>query len=177
MNPRLRNLSCILAVLGASLLVAACSTGSNGGTNGGTSGGSSGGMPSPGPACSGWAQTSDCVASGPREAQNDKPCDQDLDPGWSGYCECGGGHVGLDCGHVVISCDDACQIASERPGSCLRWKQTSYCLSTGPREPFNDKDCLTFLDPGWSGYCECGQKVVELNCGHPSLTCAEACAE
>jgi hypothetical protein len=158
----------VTGALGVLALVVGCTNGS-GSPTGSTSSASS--------TCSGWAQTSQCSASGPREPQNDKPCGEDLDPGWSGYCQCGGGDVGMNCGHVVISCDEACVVAATSAGSCIGWKQTSDCSAIGPREPQNDKSCSTTLDSGWSGYCECGQKVVQLDCGHAAITCDQACAQ
>ena len=121
----------VSGALGVLALVVGCTNG-GGSATGSTSSASS--------TCSGWAQTGQCLASGPREPQNDKPCGEDLDPGWSGYCQCAGGDVGMDCGHVVISCDDTCQVASQPAGSCIGWKQTSDCASTGPREDWNDQD-------------------------------------
>lgn len=126
--------------------------------------------------CSGWAQTSDCVATGPREPQNDQGCATPLSPGWSGYCECGSGHLGFDCGHVVITCSQVCSDAVQPAGTCIGWHQTSECAAAGPLEPQNDQDCSTPIQSSWSGYCECADRVVGFDCGHSVITCAEACA-
>jgi hypothetical protein len=81
----------------------------------------------------------------------------------------------MNCGHVQISCDEACLVASEPAGSCIAWRQTTECSGTGPRQPENDQGCGMVLEPGWSGFCECGQQVVQMDCGHSEVTCAQAC--
>jgi len=66
------------------------------------------------------------------------------------------------------------------PGrGCVGWRQTGGCVSTGDREPDNDKDCGTLIWTIWSGYCECewGKHLdVGGSCTHRRFTCAEACA-
>lgn len=43
--------------------------------------------------CVQWRQTGDCRSDGPREPHLDRPCDQLVDTGMSGFCECGGGRT------------------------------------------------------------------------------------
>lgn len=142
--------------------------------------------PRPGAACVGWRQTGGCSAKGDREPSNDKACDVDIESGWSGFCECVGGVVGVGCNHPQNNCANVCRQAlwSEapppppvRPGSaCVSWRQTGGCSATGPREPSNDKSCDARIESGWSGYCECeGGGRVGLDCNHSRGTCAQAC--
>jgi hypothetical protein len=143
--------------------------------------------PRPGGACVAWRQTGACAATGPREPGNDKPCHVEIEPGWSGFCECAGGAIiGANCGHPRNNCSNVCRQAfwSEappppppRPGAaCVAWRQTGACAATGPREPHNDKPCHVEIEPGWSGFCECaGGAIIGANCGHQRSTCAEAC--
>lgn len=59
---------------------------------------------------------------------------------------------------------------------CVAWRQTGMCSATGPREPWNDKDCGASIDSGWSGFCECVFQSIGADCGHPVNTCASVCA-
>jgi len=142
--------------------------------------------PPAGAACVAWRQTGGCAATGRREPSNDKACQAEIQPGWSGFCECVGGVVGADCGHPRNSCDSVCRQAfwSEAGpppppptgAGCLAWRQTGGCSATGRREPNNDKDCQIQIQPGASGYCECEGGVTNgADCGHPQLSCALAC--
>jgi len=64
--------------------------------------------------CVGWRQTGDCNADGPREPNNDKPCDASIDGRSSGFCECGDGRIirKPGCAHGEFSepftCKDEC---------------------------------------------------------------------
>mmetsp|Transcript_8169 Transcript_8169/g.17835 ORF Transcript_8169/g.17835 Transcript_8169/m.17835 type:complete len:475 (-) Transcript_8169:106-1530(-) len=64
--------------------------------------------------CVSWRQTKGCDANGEREAQNDKPCDQEISARSSGFCECGAGRVvkkpGCEHGEFEepFSCRDVC---------------------------------------------------------------------
>ncbi len=143
--------------------------------------------PAPGAACLGWRQTGACSAKGPREPDNDKACDADIDSGSSGFCECVGGLVGADCGHPRNNCRNICRQAlrfeapppppARRPSAaCVGWRQTGGCSATGPREPGNDKGCNVRIESGWSGYCECaGGGRIGADCDHPLGTCAQTC--
>lgn len=42
--------------------------------------------------CIGWRQTGGCSSEGVREVNGDKGCDQQIDTGSSGFCECGEGY-------------------------------------------------------------------------------------
>jgi hypothetical protein len=64
-------------------------------------------------------------------------------------------------------------------GACISWRQTGGCISTGAREPDNDKGCDVKIWSIWSGYCECDwgdHKAVGGSCTHPRFTCREACS-
>ena len=41
--------------------------------------------------------------------------------------------------------------------SCVMWRQTGGCVSSGNRESWNDKACSTYIKEGQSGYCECAE--------------------
>eukprot|EP01012_Entosiphon_sulcatum_P008827 TRINITY_DN14848_c0_g1_i1.p1 TRINITY_DN14848_c0_g1~~TRINITY_DN14848_c0_g1_i1.p1 ORF type:complete len:1003 (-),score=169.22 TRINITY_DN14848_c0_g1_i1:8-3016(-) len=57
------------------------------------------------------------------------------------------------------------------------WRQTSYCKADGPRQAQFDKPCSQEIPGGMSGYCECeGKTVKPADCGHPTLRCADFCA-
>jgi hypothetical protein len=64
------------AVLCGAALVVGCSSSTNAPTDVSSDGGP---IPPNSSSCSGWAQTGDCVATGPLQPQNDQPCDVDLD--------------------------------------------------------------------------------------------------
>jgi hypothetical protein len=61
-----------------------------------------------GSACIMWRQTSQCIATGPRETFNDKACATLVESGASGFCECSGRTVGFDCGHASFTCSAVC---------------------------------------------------------------------
>jgi hypothetical protein len=131
-------------------------------------------------ACVAWRQTGQCAARGPREPQNDKACDVNINSGWSGFCECSAGTVGVGCGHATPTCNQVCAAGSwpgqPTSGSCLAWRQTGQCAANGPREPQNDKACDVNINSGWSGFCECSTGNVGVGCGHSTPTCAQVCA-
>jgi len=144
-------------------------------------------LPAPGTACVSWRQTGMCVATGPREPGNDRPCPDAIQSGWSGFCECAGGtFVGADCGHPVNNCLTVCsQVTWSAPmivpaplpaSACVAWRQTGMCRATGPREPSNDKPCGAQIASGWSGFCECASGRVGVDCGHSVSNCQQACA-
>ncbi len=71
--------------------------------------------PAPGAACLAWRQTAECSATGRREPHNDKGCQAEINPGWSGFCECeGGAIIGADCGHPPSTCAEACRAGGWR---------------------------------------------------------------
>lgn len=73
-----------------------------------------------------------------------------------------------------LSADDGHPL-SGGASACVMWRQTSNCISTGPREPYNDKTCATVVGPGASGYCECAGRTVGFDCGHADITCSAVC--
>jgi hypothetical protein len=131
-----------------------------------------------GGSCVAWRQTGRCAADGPREPQNDKACNVAIDSGWSGFCDCDFGRVGVGCGHAQLSCNRVCASGSWTPParSCVAWRQTGRCAADGPREPQNDKTCNVAIDSGWSGFCECSGGNVGVGCGHAVRNCTEVCA-
>lgn len=64
--------------------------------------------------CVAWRQTGDCSADGGREPDQDKSCDEAIDSGMSGFCECGGGRTvrkpGCEAGQLsdAFRCRDEC---------------------------------------------------------------------
>jgi len=128
-----------------------------------------------------WRQTADCRANGPREPEKDRGCDEVVEPGQSGYCECyeEDGETRrayeADCrGTAPFTCKVACS------GFC-EWHQTAGCDPKGEREPENDKPCETRIPSGISGYCECGedrQHAKESFCdkNQDPFSCLEACS-
>jgi hypothetical protein len=144
-------------------------------------------LPGSGSACVAWRQTAQCSATGRREPDNDRACEDMLSAGWSGYCECGGGRfVGADCGHPANNCLTVCSKASwsapmmvpspSAPSACVAWRQTGGCRASGRRETSNDKACDARIESGWSGFCDCaGGERIGVDCGHPPSTCASAC--
>jgi len=74
-----------------------------------------------------------------------------------------------------LSADDGHPL-SGGTGACVMWRQTSDCVSSGPREPQNDKSCTTPVDAGASGYCDCaGGRSIGFDCGHGVITCSAVC--
>eukprot|EP01062_Namystynia_karyoxenos_P076316 TRINITY_DN7470_c0_g1_i1.p1 TRINITY_DN7470_c0_g1~~TRINITY_DN7470_c0_g1_i1.p1 ORF type:complete len:789 (+),score=161.35 TRINITY_DN7470_c0_g1_i1:132-2369(+) len=66
------------------------------------------------------------------------------------------------------------------PGSpCVAWRQTAGCDPHGPRESQYDRSCLDLVQPGASGYCDCGSglRAAESPCGHAAFTCSARCRE
>eukprot|EP00401_Gymnodinium_catenatum_P027683 CAMPEP_0117623376 /NCGR_PEP_ID=MMETSP0784-20121206/88615_1 /TAXON_ID=39447 /ORGANISM="" /LENGTH=453 /DNA_ID=CAMNT_0005427325 /DNA_START=71 /DNA_END=1428 /DNA_ORIENTATION=+ len=132
--------------------------------------------------CVSWRQTGSCSPHGRRERAGDKPCSQLVETGSSGFCECAGGlKVRMsDCDHRPFQCSTAC-LEYERY-TCISWRQSSGCSADGASEPQNDKSCDQKIDPGASGFCECGggRKVKRPGCemGHDfePFTCAEQCS-
>jgi len=63
-----------------------------------------------------WRQTGDCSPDGPREPQQDLPCDEAISGQASGYCECEGGRKAQlsNCGHVGFTCKQACLFTEGR---------------------------------------------------------------
>ena len=84
-------------------------------------GGGGGAQPPAPPAslgCVSWRQTAGCDPNGKREPQNDKPCDDPIPHGFSGYCECEGGvrREQVACDHGVLpSCEHACRSPPPAP--------------------------------------------------------------
>ena len=62
--------------------------------------------------------------------------------------------------------------------NCTAWRQTGNCNPDNSREPLNDRDCLSAIQDGWSGYCECrdGSRQMTKGCEAGGFdTCYEAC--
>eukprot|EP00756_Hemistasia_phaeocysticola_P004642 Hpha_TRINITY_DN12931_c0_g1::TRINITY_DN12931_c0_g1_i1::g.164262::m.164262 len=60
--------------------------------------------------CRAWRQTAGCTALGERETMADAACDEMIQSGQSGYCECTTGkRVEFDCGHTQLTCEEACK--------------------------------------------------------------------
>ena len=110
--------------------------------------------------CRAWRQTHGCSANGRRDAASDRGCDDDIDAGASGFCECVGAdgrpmNVRLSaCDHAVFKCTTECARASHY--QCDGWRQTGNCSADGLREPERDLLCSTRVPAGVSGFCECG---------------------
>ena len=67
----------------------------------------------PNPSCLGFRQTAGCNPLGPREAANDKECDEMVPPGVSGYCECRSVNTSkVTCNHLPFSCAEVCDAAT-----------------------------------------------------------------
>ena len=68
--------------------------------------------------CQGWRQTGGCSPDGPREPDGDRPCDEPIRQGNSGYCQCGDGsgrskaeeeRAGyVTCQHSAFTCRETC---------------------------------------------------------------------
>lgn len=62
--------------------------------------------------CISWRQTKDCSGSGEREPHGDRSCNQIIESGASGYCECkadGNDETyPFDCAHRKLKCDKIC---------------------------------------------------------------------
>eukprot|EP01062_Namystynia_karyoxenos_P028937 TRINITY_DN21844_c0_g1_i1.p1 TRINITY_DN21844_c0_g1~~TRINITY_DN21844_c0_g1_i1.p1 ORF type:complete len:155 (+),score=48.17 TRINITY_DN21844_c0_g1_i1:178-642(+) len=60
--------------------------------------------------CVAWRQTGECRGDGPREGTADSPCEETIQSGRSGFCECqGGARAEHSCGHEPLSCEAACK--------------------------------------------------------------------
>lgn len=134
--------------------------------------------------CVKWRQTGGCTPTGNREPDGDRKCSQEIQPGASGYCECGASGKRRKarlstCDHRPFTCKDACQQLERY--QCVSWRQTGGCDSDGPREDKNDMPCDRQIDPGSSGFCECGggRKVRKPGCEKGEFaepfTCQDVC--
>merc|ERR1712224_241603 len=132
-----------------------------------------------------WRQTGSCRPDGPRESDRDQPCDAMIEPGLSA-CECQGkdqfGHP-IESRGYEATCSNSfaftCQMACSDMDLCA-WRQTGGCNPDGPREANNDKACGVSVNPGASGYCECGPDHVHTRktacTTKEKFTCLEACS-
>jgi len=68
--------------------------------------------------CGGWRQTGECNPHGSREAEKDKSCDQFVDQGLSGFCECKSksetgelvqSNKYFTCDHAGFTCQQICE--------------------------------------------------------------------
>lgn len=61
--------------------------------------------------------------------------------------------------------------------ACVGWRKTLTCVPSGPRDPLQDKDCLTIVDSQESGFCECEGYVhtAAVPCGHDPINCTKEC--
>jgi len=87
----------------------------------------------PVPNCVAFRRTRGCDPYGDREHHKDRGCDDRIDNGVEGYCECSAddrrGHV--ECNHSAFTCRDVCHVV---PG-CKGWRMTSGCSPLVPRNP------------------------------------------
>ena len=62
-------------------------------------------------------------------------------------------------------------------GACVSWRQTGGCSGHGEREAAQDSPCLTVINNGRSGFCECaaGGTAARSDCEHPPFTCESEC--
>merc|ERR1719253_582415 len=60
---------------------------------------------------------------------------------------------------------------------CVGWRTTLNCVPSGPRDPLQDKDCLTIVSSQESGFCECEGYVhtAAVPCGHQEVNCTREC--
>jgi len=61
---------------------------------------------------------------------------------------------------------------------CVAWRRTTTCMPSGPRDPLQDKDCLSLATSQESGFCECEGMVhtAAVPCGHEPIDCTKECA-
>jgi len=61
---------------------------------------------------------------------------------------------------------------------CVAWRRTTTCMPSGPRDPLQDKDCLSIATSQESGFCECEGMVhtAAVPCGHEPIDCTKECA-
>ena len=69
---------------------------------------------SSGAACVAWRQTGDCDPAGPRQAEMDLLCNETVQIGFSGYCECGGARKACELGAAPSRCSRAMRCAPAR---------------------------------------------------------------
>ena len=126
--------------------------------------------------CIAFRRTRACDPHGDREHHKDRGCDDKIDNGVEGFCECSEGdyrhHV--SCQHDPFFCREIC---IQVPG-CNAWRQTTGCSPLGPPEPSMDLHCHRQVPPGVSGYCECsdGRLVHESTCARTvTFTCEHEC--
>ena len=62
--------------------------------------------------------------------------------------------------------------------ACIGWRQTGDCDPDAVREEKGDKDCVTTIPRGNSGYCECADstRAGYVTCQHEQFNCEETCA-
>lgn len=70
-----------------------------------------------GGACVGWRDTQECSSTGPRDPANDQDCSTPIDSTHSGYCDCGGSTIDMNCGHSTFTCAELCAASSGTGGS------------------------------------------------------------
>ncbi len=69
--------------------------------------------------CSKWRQTKECKGDGERDQYADRECEDLIESGWSGYCECFDATQGVevthrfDCGHLKLKCSHVCAYNGE----------------------------------------------------------------
>lgn len=61
---------------------------------------------------------------------------------------------------------------------CVAFRRTTTCVPSGPRDPLQDKDCLSLVTSQESGFCECEGMVhtAAVPCGHETIDCTKECA-
>lgn len=132
--------------------------------------------------CLAWRQTGSCSPQGQREPHGDKPCDTVIPSGTSGFCECEGGRLARSstCDHRPFQCTATCLEAARY--TCVGWRQTGDCSADGTREAGNDQACSAQIEPGSSGFCECGggRMVKRPGCekgqDFDPFSCSDECA-
>ena len=82
---------------------------------------------------------------------------------------------------IVVSANafDATAGGRRRLVGCLQWHQTAGCTAAGPLEPSSDAACNATISGERSGFCLCRdhRRAAAVDCGHPPLTCEEACRQ
>lgn len=66
--------------------------------------------------CVSWRQTENCDFKGDRQPESDRPCNEEVQHGWSGFCECKDGRRAAEvgCRHAVFTCQDECTTKEEK---------------------------------------------------------------
>ncbi|KDO17667.1 hypothetical protein SPRG_16941 [Saprolegnia parasitica CBS 223.65] len=91
--------------------------------------------------CLGWRQTGGCSPDGPREMNEDKPCDAKIEAGTSGYCE----SIHRPSGQVVRSFQSTCD--GMKYGSHFTCSQTGYVACARRwMLTFLSREFLTYAD-------------------------------